>query len=379
VNRPIKVCHIINDLDIAGAEIMLLRLLQEMDRERFEPCVISLSTLGEVADRIVQLEIPVRALQMRPSNPSLSSMFTLIQWIRARQPDIIQTWMYHSDLVGGIAARFAGKIPVVWGIHNSNLDPKKSKRRTLWIVRLLARLSYIVPAHIVSCSQIASQLHKRLGYAPDMFTVIPNGFDLREFKPNEASRESVYQELNIPLHIPLVGVVARFDPQKDPKNFIRAAGQVHQRFPQAHFLMCGEHMNDENQELMKWIGESGYRSGFHLLGRRNDIPRLMAALDVLVSASAYGEAFPLVVGEAMACGVPCVVTDVGDSAEMVTGSGLVVPPRNYQALAEGICTLLSLGEIEKKKLGADARARVENNYSIQAAAQRYEKLYSELL
>jgi len=173
VNNPVRICHIINDLDVAGAEIMLWRLLQEMDKERFEPSVISLSTIGEVSGRISQMGIPVKALQMRPANPNPASLLTLIRWLKIGQPDIVQTWMYHSDLVGGIAARFAGKIPVVWGIHNSNLDLQKSRRRTLWIVRLLARLSHKLPTRIISCSQVAARLHKDLGYAAEKIEVYP--------------------------------------------------------------------------------------------------------------------------------------------------------------------------------------------------------------
>src|SRR6185503_9929721 len=131
---------------------------------------------------------------------------------------------------------------------------------------------------------------------------------------------------------PLIGLVGRFDPQKDHRNFIAAAAILHRSCPDVHFLLCGDNVTWENAKLRGWIEETGLRKQYRLVGRRQDMARLTAALDIGTSSSSYGEGFPNVIGEAMSCGVPCVVTDIGDSALIVGQTGRVVPAQNPEAL-----------------------------------------------
>jgi glycosyltransferase involved in cell wall biosynthesis len=286
--------------------------------------------------------------------------------------------MYQADLVSGLAARLAGGMPVAWGIHNAYLDPRSVKRIKLWTVRACIWSSGWLPTRIVCCSEASRVVHARLGYPKKKMMVIPNGADLAAFKPAPEARPSVREELGLRIETPLIGLVARFDLPKDHRTFVRAARLLHARMPEAHFILCGDSITWENPRLTEWIDAAGVRSRCHLLGRRLDVPRLSAALDVATSSSSFSEAWPLAVGEAMACGVPCAVTDVGDSAVIVGDTGRVVPPKDPIALADAWHELLALAPDEKVRLGQTARRRIEEQFDLLDAVAKYEKLYEEL-
>lgn len=373
----IKICHIITGLNTGGAEMMLYKLLSHMDSSSFKTKVISLTDIGPVGNKIEKLGVPVQALGMKRGFPDSLKVLQLANWLHKERPQVIQTWMYHADLIVGIAAKLAGTIPVVWGIRQSDLHPQRTKRTTIWTAKACAWLSQILPERIVCCSISAQNVHARLGYEANKMLVIPNGFDITDYKPNPLARNSVRQELGLSHDTILIGMVARFDPQKDHQNFIRAAALVHTDFPNVHFLLCGDNVTWENHKLVGWIDEVGIRNYCHLLGRRDDIPRIMAALDI-ASLSSSGEGFPNVVGEAMACGIPCVVTDVGDSALIVNDTGRVVPPQNSKALANAWIELVQMEPEERNKLGKLARRQIKENFDLKEIAKRYEALYKEV-
>lgn len=357
---------------------MLYELLRHTDKQNFDAEVISLTDAGIYGARIARLGVPVHTLGMRGAAGDARAWQRLIKHLRGSRPDIVQTWLYHADLVGGLAARAACVPRVVWGIHISRLDARGAKPTTLWTVRAGARLSGLVPHKIICCAESAARLHAGMGYQANKMTVIPNGFDLQRFKPDAAARALVRHELGIADRTPLVGMISRFDPQKDHETFVRAAATLRSRLPEAKFLLCGEGSDWHNQKLVGWIEEQNLRDCFHLIGRRDDTPRLYPALDVLTLSSAYGEAFPMVVGEAMACGVPCVVTDVGDSGLLVGDTGRVVPVRDSGALAEAWNVVIGMTREAREALGSAARRRILSHYEIEAVAARYENLYRTL-
>ena len=373
-----KLVFVITNLATGGAEMMLHKLLQNIDRSRFNPTVISLVGKGEIGPRIEALGIPVHAMGMgRGGLPSPLAFWRLVQLLRQLQPDVVHTWMYHSDLLGGVAARLAGCAKVVWCIRHSNLSKTENSRSTLAVAALCARFSHWVPAHIVSCSHLARKVHADMGYADAKMTVIPNGFDLTRFAPDATRRASVRAELGLTADVPLVGLIARFDSQKNHFGFIEAAAQVHAQRPDVHFVLAGTGVDAANAELNTAIAAKGLQAHMHLLGRREDVPRLMAALDVLASSS-HGEAFPNVLGEAMACGVPCVVTDVGDSADIVGDTGRVVAAGDMPALAHQLLVLLQLPAEQRAALGLQARARVQSHYEIGHVTRLYQDLYERV-
>jgi len=188
-------------------------------------------------------------------------------------------------------------------------------------------------------------------------------------------RKDLRKELGLEAEVPLVGLVARFDPQKNHFGFLQAAELIHQVFPAVNFVFAGFGVDETNVAFGDQIRSCGLSHVTHLLGKRDDMPRVMASLDVLASSSSFGEAFPNVIGEAMACGVPCVVTDVGDSAEIVGDTGRVVKPGDMHGLAEHVIDLLALLPADRRLLGLRARGRVSIHYEIGEIAERYAEFY----
>ena len=376
----INVAHVITGLDTGGAEKMLLKLLTHIDRDRFASRVYSLIPRALGAPPVEALGVPVESLEMRRDRPNPFRIFRLVRLLRENPPDLVQTWMYHADLVGGVAAKLAAiGAPVVWNIRHSTFDPALTRRRTAHVARVCAAASRWLPHTIVCCSVAARHVHAALGYRDAKIRVIPNGFDLSSYRPDPAARRAVREELGVPLTAPVVGRVGRFDPQKDYRTFVDAAAQLHRRRPDVHFVLCGLNMDSLNQSLVECIESTGLQRVCHLIGYRRDVARINAAFDVAASSSAYGEAFPNVLAEAMACGVPCVATDVGDSAYIVGDTGSIVPPRNPAALADALDALLAKGPDHLRTLGQMARRRVEQNFAIEEVVRAYEDMYEAIV
>jgi glycosyltransferase involved in cell wall biosynthesis len=207
--------------------------------------------------------------------------------------------------------------------------------------------------------------------------VIPNAFDLQSFKPDPYAKSSVRTELGAQAGAFLIGMAARFHVLKDHRNFMEAAARLHSRFPEVHFVLFGRGVSSENAELNQWAAAAGIRSRCHLLGERRDVARLFSAMDIVASSS-LSEAFPLAIGEAMACGTPCVVTNVGDSGLLIDTTGEVVAPGDPNALAEAWGRLIEAGPEERCRLGMAARRRVQRHFSLATAVERYQAIYAQL-
>ena len=353
----------------------LYRLLSRLGRS-IEPHVISLREVDEVGEMIRKLGIPVEGLEMRPGRPNPLAIFDLTARLRRIKPDLVQTWMYHADLIGGIAAKLADPgCPVVWSVRHNNLSPKKTKRATILVAKSCAFLSRMLPRKVVFNSTSSLTLHAGFGYALQKCEVIPNGLDLEVFEPDRAARASLRAELGLAADTPLVGMFARFDSIKNHEGFVRIMREVKTRIPACHFVMSGLNIDAHNQRLNHWIAEAEVGSAVHLLGPRRDMPRLMAAIDVLAMPS-WAEAFPNVVAEAMACGVPCVASDVGDARHITGGVGAIVPAGDIAAFADAVENLLLLPESKRISLGALARTRMEQHFDLRVMARRFEALYA---
>jgi len=373
-----KITHIITGLNVGGAEMMLYKVLQHSHGKEFQHEVISLTDVGLIGEKIQKLGVGVRALHMRGLDLPIV-VLRLALWLRKSNPDIVQTWMYHADLVGGLATKLGFlHTPIIWGIRQSNLHPKLSKLRTRFVTRLSAFLSRWVPTKILCNSNSGKETHIRMGYDEKKMLVIPNGFDVLRFHQDEEARISVRKELEISPVAFIIGYIARFDPQKDHGTFIEAARILNTSSTDVHFVLCGRGVSWSNKELVLWIEKVNLRNNFHLLDEREDIPRITAALDVASLTSAYGEGSPNTVGEAMACGVPCVVTDVGDSAYIVGNTGFVAPLGDRVALANSLRQMIEMKDDKRKALGQRARRRIEENFSIGLVVKKYTELYTSL-
>lgn len=368
--------HLITGLNTGGAEMMLYKLLSKINREKFEIKVISLTDIGPIGEKIRKLQIPVIELGMKRGIPNPFFILKLAKILRKEKPHILQTWMYHADLLGLLAGKLAGVKNICWNIRHSNLDPELNKKQTIMVAKLCSWLSNI-PSRIICCSQASLEVHKELGYNENKMIVIPNGFDLTLFRPNKKSR-SLKEELFLKEDVYLIGHVARWDSQKDHANLIKAAKLVIQKKPNIHFILCGDGISSQNKTLFSLIKKEGIEKNIHLMGRRSDIPDLMPQFDLFVLSS-KGEGFPNVLGEAMACEVPCVVTDVGDSSYIVDETGFVVPPKQPDQLANAILRFFNLSTHEREYLGRLARERVQNQFSLELIVNKYENVYLEIL
>lgn len=372
-----RILHVITGLRTGGAEMMLWKLLSASNG-RHSQAVVSLMDEGTVGARIRDLGVPVYGLGLRARAPNPLKVLSLRSLTRQFAPHLIVGWMYHGNLMALLAGMSSRKrTPVLWNIRQSLYPPTQWSRLTAAVIRLGALLSWS-PAAIIYNSRTGAKQHHAFGYRGAPGVVIPNGFDSETFRPNPEARRQVRVELNAGDGTILIGLVARYHPMKDHAGFLRAAARMAGVQPSVRFVLIGREIQ-EQPALLALIAELGLQDRISFLGERHDMPRLAASLDIACSSSAWGEGFSNAIGEAMACGVPCAVTDVGDSAYLVGDTGLAVPPRDPEALAQAIEQLISAGPAERQRLGAAARRRIEQNFSLSAVACRYEELYQEHL
>lgn len=373
----LKIMYVSSGLNIGGAEMLLSHMLAHTDRARFAPSVVSLGGPGRVGAQIVARDVSLYSLNMPAGRPSLSGVIGLARAARTIQPDIIQGWMYHGNLAAQLAGLLA-RVPVIWCVHKSISSLDDEKPATAAVIRLSARLSGL-PARIVYVSEAGRAQHERLGFRAEKSLVISNGIDAELFRPSESARHELRAELGLATDTLLIGLIARYHPQKDFPTFLRAAAALAEIHPAVHFVLAGTRAEASNAELAALLEEHGLTPRVHLLGERDDIPWISAGLDIVSSSSAFGEGLSLALAEAMAAGVPCVVTDIGDSAMLVGDTGKVAPPRDPAALCSAWAELIALGPVRRRALGAAARERVLKHFSIDAMLGRYEQLYSAVL
>lgn len=373
-----RILHIITGLSTGGAEIMLLNLLAAT-RPNQSQLVVSLKDEGTIGPRIRELGVPVYALRLQKWAPNPFGTLPMISLARRFKPQIIQGWMYHGNLMASLAAIWMGRpTPVLWGVQQSIVKAGSFGPTTAVVIRFGAWLSKH-PSTIIYASKTGAKQHEDQGFHPRNQVVIPNAIDCEAFQPDKTNARQIREELGFDSDTVLIGQVARFHPMKDHAGFLRAAGAVSRRYPQARFVLIGTNVTIEQPMLRRLVEEQRLQGRVALLGERSDMPRLTAGLDIACSPSAWGEAFSLAIGEAMACGIPCVVTDVGDSAYIVADTGLSVPPSDPRALAEAIARLIDGGATHRQQLGMAARKRIENKFSLPEVARRYQDLYRQHL
>jgi glycosyltransferase involved in cell wall biosynthesis len=373
--NAVRVLHVITGLDVGGAETMLSRLVRP-GTSGIAHGVVSLRAPGPIGEMIGHTGVPVHTLDMRGRLPFPHRVAHLRRIVQSEAPDILHGWMPHGNVAAWAAC--AGRpIPLIWSIRNSLNEPKGERASTRVLVQAAAWLSGR-PARIVYNSRVGAAHYEARGYDRGRTVIIPNGFDTGRFAPSPEHRRTVRAELDVPDSAMLVGLIARPHPVKDHGTFIEAAAQLCRTGLAPHYLLAGRGVDDGNTRLVSARDAGGLRGHMHFLGERTDVARLLAACDLGVLSS-RSEGFPNVVGEAMACGVPCVVTAVGEAPWIVGDTGKVVPPRDPVALADGMRALLALGSDGLHALGAAARQRIEREYALPAVRQRYAALYHEVL
>lgn len=376
----VKILHAITTFEIGGAENMLLRLLESGSRDEFEPTVLSLMDPAEcpgetLVAQAAALGAATFTLGLAQGSWHLGGLRRLWRIVRTASPELIQGWMYHGNLAATIGGWLAPRRPVVlWNVRHSLHDLALEKPMTRLILRASKRLSHL-PAAIIYNSRISAAQHARFGFDDSRTVVIPNGFDGTVFRPRPDAGARLRRELGIDPGRTVIGLVARDHPMKDPANLVRAVGLLRARGYAVHLVIVGRGLDESHRELCAAVRESGLGGQVSLLGERTDIPALVAGFDVAALSSAWGEGFPNVLGEAMASGVPCVATDVGDCSWVLGPHGIIVPPRQSEALANALAKLIDLGPDARHQLGVAGRARILQHFSLQEVVRQYEALY----
>ena len=324
---------------------------------------------------IKALGVQVHKLGMSAGIPGIGAFAQLHNHVRSLRPDVIQGWMYHGNLAASLAARLTPRRPtLVWNVRHCLYDLGNEKPLTRQVIRA-TRMFSSLPDAIVYNSRLSREQHERFGFCSRKGVIIPNGFDPSLLRPNPEVGLAVRRDIGVDSWALVVGHVARFHPMKDHANFLRAAVEVARRVPEARFLLVGREVSPGNPELSGII-PADLLPRFVFTGERPNVAPLIQAMNILCSSS-WSEAFPNVLGEAMACGVPCVATDVGDSAHIVGDTGLIVPPRDSKALSKALIELLQKAPGELRMLGLAARRRIHDNYSLNRIIDLYTSIYNE--
>jgi len=370
-----RILHVITGLETGGAETALSRLLEALGPPHFEHLVLALGGEGTLSARVRSTGAALVHLNMKPGAPSPWAVLNLRRWMRRFKPDVVHGWMYHANLMASLASLGTG-LPVLWGIRQSLYDLEREKPTTRMVIRSCRMLSQF-PARTVYNSSVSARQHQTFGFRSTKSLIVPNGFDISEFRPDKDARERIRLELSIDTSALAIGLFARWHSMKDHANFLRAAALFVKHYRDCVLLLAGSGMDQGNLDLMALVDEHGLANNLRLCGRRSDMAALNSALDIATSSS-WSEAFPNALGEAMACGVPCVATDVGDAREILGDTGVVVPPRDPQALCAGWNALVSLTEPARLAMGSRARQRIAERYSLGAMSSRYAATYADV-
>ena len=367
-----RILHIITALGDGGAEHTLYKICK-YDKIN-EHLVISLKGPGKYYPLLKKLGINLYYLDIKFY--SINKFFSLVRLIRILKPNIVQTWLIHSDFLGGIAAKLAGIKNIIWNVRYTKIKFGKSKITSVIIIKILSYLSFLIPSSIVVVSKKAKKIYQMEGYDKKKFTYIPNGYDISILKSDKIKRKNFRNKIKIKKKTILIGNVARYDPKKDHDNLLKALSLLKLRNNNFLCILVGTRVNKNNIELNSLIKKLNLSDNIKLLGQNDNISEIMNGIDIYIQSSSYGEGFPNVVAEAMSCGTPCIVTDVGDASYIVDKIGWVVPPNNETRLFRVIESITDqIGTNKWNKRSKDARLRIKKNFNIKKMINSYNKLW----
>lgn len=374
--KPLRILHITSGLWLGGAETLLYRLVQRDTDIEHE--VVCMGERNYYSGPLEALGIRVHHLNMTSPASYLGGAGRLYRLVRGSGADVVQCWMYRANTFGGLAAKAAG-MPVAWGIHCSSLEPLGPiSRANVYLGGLLAPR---VADFVINCSTKSAELHHRFGYSQAPGAVIHNGYDPTAFFIDDEARATTRRRLGIGDDMFVIGSVARWHPQKDIPNLLKAVEIVASMGVRLRCLLMGRGLDLVDPGFAAAARDCGCGLELLPLGPRSDLPDLARALDLHVLASCGAEAFPNVVAETMLSGVPNAVTDIGDSALMVGDAGWVVPPRDPQRIAEAILAAYRERTDEPDRWEQrrhTSRARIADNFTFETMASAYEDLWRTL-
>jgi glycosyltransferase involved in cell wall biosynthesis len=373
-----RVAFIIRDLNYGGAQRQLVTLVKGMDKQSFDITLLYFYSGGHLLKDLQDSGCQIICLEKHERWDVFSFLGRLVQHLKTIQPDVLHGYLGESNLVTMFLKLFFPSTVIIWGIRESNTP----SGRYGWLGSLLSQLERLLSFFtdlIVVNSHAGKDYYLSQGYASDKMVVISNGIDTERFQPDSEAGEKVRAEWGISENTILIGLVGRLDPMKDHPTFLKAVALLCKERKDVRFVCVGVGEENYAKELYQLTDELSIYEKVIWAGGRSDMPAVFNALNIACSSSSYGEGFPNVIGEAMACGVPCVVTDVGDSAWIVGDTGILVLPKNPEALAAGWNSLLNLALTKKAVLAEKARKRIVENFSLQNLIQTTELHCSILL
>lgn len=363
--RP-RVLHIITGLEQGGAERQLT-LLCNQDPET--STIFSLREPGPMVEELQHTGVPV-ASGKAGRMLSTSWIPRLLHSFRKCDPDVVVGWMYHGMIAATLTRTFGFRGPLLWNVRHSVADLNDERPATRLIIRLGARLSRL-PQRIIYNSQVAAAQHEALGFHARR-AVIPNGFDTERFRPNAERRSQMRHAMGLSDHDWLVGVIGRAHPMKNHTSWLDALTKIRSEGWPVRSLMVGTGLSDDT--VADQVYARGLNDAVTLCEGTATPEDVYPGLDLLVLPSRWGEAFPNVVGESMACGVPAIVTDVGDAAHVVGRTGFVSKSADSNDLANTTIAALHEGPDSLRKRGQLARDRIRNTFSVKATMHQYNRL-----
>lgn len=373
--RP-RVLFLIRSLGRGGAERQLAALATAMRRSGRDVSVACFYAGGAFQRELVAAGVPVIDLRKRNRWDIAGFLWRLWRAFRHNRPDIVHGYLTVGNLLSLLAKLADRHTRVLWGVRSSYIDRNRYDWMSRLTFRFSRRLSHLADGIIVN-SWAGAAHHAALGYPSARITVVPNGIDTHRFRFDPDGRAHWRGEWNVPEDAALVGLVGRLDPMKDHPTFLRAAAMLAARDPRWRFVCVGAGGDSGYARTLASLAEElGLHGRLVWAGPRDDMPAVYSALDIAASTS-YGEGFPNTVAEAMACGRPCVATDVGDSARIVGACGAVVAARDPAAFAAGLEKTWGLLApcAEGSGLRAMARSRIEETFALEALLRNSEAAF----
>lgn len=370
-----KILHIITGLGDGGAENTLYKICKYDLKNKH--VVISLKGTDKYFSLLNKIGIKVFCFNFKYY--SIFKFLLLINTIRRLKPDITQTWLVHADLVGGMASILAGYKNIIWNIRYSNFEIGKAKLMTIMIIKLLSKLSYLIPRKIIIVSKKAINIFEKEGYDKKKLIFIPNGYDLSFLKQDSDKKKNFIIKNKLENKKFIIGNVARYDPKKDHSNLLNALSILRNKKIEFFCILAGKNIDRNNLKLIKEINEFELTKYIKLLGQNDNILGVMNGIDVYVQSSSFGEGFPNVVAEAMACKTPCIVTDVGDASLLVGNTGWIVPPSDPIHMANALeKSFYEIDSIKWNQRCIKARSKISNKFDISVMIKNYNKVWAKV-
>lgn len=369
-----KILHIITNLNLGGAEVQLYKIVENLKADH-QIKVISLLSMGDIGGKLIKSGVELSIINFSKKRFFFFSFLKLCTSISKFKPDIVHTWMYHANLIGGLASKMTKVKNIFWSIHHNDLSIFHNKLSTVIIAKFGAFFSYLIPKKIICVSKDVKIKHISFGYQKKKMVFIPNGIDVLEFSKIVNARHLLFEKYNFTNDTKLIGFPSRFDPIKNHEGFFASIADIRTTNPNINLqiVLCGKNIDLNNDELVTMINKYGLIDCVHLLGIIHNMPLFMSSIDLLVNNS-YGESFSLILAEALSCETLCVSTIEGDPESIIQGIGMHVPVGNTPLLSKAIINMIKSDSLEENK--TKGREKIISSYSMEIVMKKYKLLYS---